>query len=62
MWLIPAKGAPVSEGLMDAAALSKEATIHGVNSAAVFAITVEPAGGSAQPTQAAIGAVTLHSA
>ena len=48
MWLIPKDGsAPVSQGLMDAQALSKPAVVKGIDSAAALGITVEPAGGSA---------------
>jgi anti-sigma-K factor RskA len=51
MWLIPKDGsAPVSQGLMDEAALSKPAVVKGIASAAALGITVEPVGGSAIPT------------
>ena len=51
MWLIPKDGsAPVSQGLMDAEALSKPAVVKGIGSAAALGITVEPEGGSASPT------------
>jgi anti-sigma-K factor RskA len=62
MWLIPKDGsAPVSQGLMDEAALSKPAVVKGIASAASLGITVEPVGGSAVPTlptvaNAALGA------
>ena len=62
MWLIPKDGsAPVSQGLMDEAALSKPAVVKGIASAASLGITVEPVGGSAVPTlptvaDAALGA------
>jgi hypothetical protein len=44
---------------MDAEALSKAATIRGVDAAAAFAITVEPAPGSAAPTTAPVATVSL---
>lgn len=51
MWLIPKDGsAPVSQGLMDEAALSKPAVVKGIASASSLGITVEPLGGSAVPT------------
>jgi anti-sigma-K factor RskA len=51
MWLIPKDGsAPVSQGLMDAEALSKPAVVKGIASAASLGITVEPVGGSKSPT------------
>ncbi|XAS66234.1 anti-sigma factor [Micrococcaceae bacterium Sec5.7] len=60
MWLIPRDGsAPVSQGLMDAAALSKPALVHGIASAAALGITVEPAGGSATPTLPTVAAAPL---
>jgi len=60
MWLIPSSGTtPVSQGLMDAQALSRSATIRGVDAAAAFAITVEPAGGSATPTTPTVASLPL---
>jgi hypothetical protein len=60
MWLLPKDGSsPVSQGTMDAEALSKAATIRGVDAAAAFAITVEPAPGSAAPTTAPVATVSL---
>lgn len=60
MWLIPKDGsAPVSQGLMDAAALSKTAVVHGIASAAALGITVEPVGGSATPTLPTVAAAPL---
>ena len=60
MWLIPKDGsAPVSQGLMDAEALSKPAVVKGISSAAALGITVEPAGGSASPTMPTVAAATL---
>ena len=60
MWLIPKDGsAPVSQGLMDAEALSKPAVVKGISSAASLGITVEPAGGSKSPTMPAVAAATL---
>lgn len=62
MWLIPKSGAaPVSQGTMDARALSRPAAIKGVDAAAAFAITVEPAGGSAAPTLPIVASVALAS-
>lgn len=60
MWLIPKDGsAPVSQGLMDAEALSKPAVVKGIASAAALGITVEPAGGSASPTLPTVAAAPL---
>ncbi|WP_445153871.1 anti-sigma factor [Arthrobacter sp. Hor0625] len=60
MWLIPKDGsAPVSKGLMDAAALSKPAMVTGIGSAAALGITVEPAGGSTTPTMPTVAAAPL---
>jgi anti-sigma-K factor RskA len=60
MWLIPKDGsAPLSQGLMDEAALSKPAVVKGISSAAALGITVEPAGGSASPTSPTVAAAAL---
>lgn len=60
MWLIPKDGsAPVSQGLMDEAALSKPAVVKGIASAAALGITVEPVGGSAVPTFPTVATATL---
>ena len=60
MWLIPKDGsAPVSQGLMDAEALSKPAVVKGIGSAAALGITVEPEGGSASPTLPTVAAAPL---
>jgi anti-sigma-K factor RskA len=60
MWLIPKDGsAPVSQGLMDEAALSKPAVVKGIAKAASLGITVEPAGGSAAPTTPTVAAAPL---
>lgn len=60
MWLIPKDGsAPVSQGLMDAEALSKPAVVKGIGSAAALGITVEPTGGSSSPTTPTVAAATL---
>ena len=60
MWLIPKDGsAPLSQGLMDEAALSKPAVVKGISSAASLGITVEPAGGSASPTSPTVAAAPL---
>jgi anti-sigma-K factor RskA len=60
MWLIPKDGsAPLSQGLMDEAALSKPAVVKGISSAAALGITVEPAGGSAYPTSPTVAAAAL---
>lgn len=60
MWLIPKDGsAPVSKGLMDAAALSKPAVVTGIGSAAALGITVEPVGGSTTPTMPTVAAAPL---
>jgi len=51
LWTLPKDGsAPVSQGTMDAQALSKPAVVKGLSSASSMAITVEPAGGSSAPT------------
>ncbi|GAB15474.1 anti-sigma K factor RskA [Arthrobacter globiformis NBRC 12137] len=61
MWLIPKDGStPVSQGLMDAEALSKPALVKGIGSAAALGITVEPAGGSATPTLPTVAAAPLN--
>ncbi|WP_091416010.1 anti-sigma factor [Arthrobacter sp. OV608] len=60
MWLIPKDGsAPVSQGLMDEAALSKPAVVEGIASAAALGITVEPVGGSKSPTLPTVAAAPL---
>jgi anti-sigma-K factor RskA len=60
MWLIPKDGsAPISQGLMDAEALSKPAVVKGIASAAALGITVEPLGGSASPTLPTVAAAPL---
>ena len=60
MWLIPRDGsAPVSQGLMDADALSKPAVVTGISSASALGITVEPAGGSTSPTLPTVAAAPL---
>ncbi|HSO91647.1 MAG TPA: anti-sigma factor [Arthrobacter sp.] len=60
MWLIPKDGsAPVSQGLMDAEALSKPAVVKGISTAASLGITVEPTGGSAVPTMPTVAAAPL---
>ena len=60
MWLIPKDGStPVSQGLMDAEALSKPALVKGIGSAAALGITVEPVGGSATPTLPTVAAAPL---
>lgn len=60
MWLIPKDGsAPVSQGLMDAEALSKPAVVKGIRAAASLGITVEPSGGSTAPTLPTVAAATL---
>ncbi|MCQ6271602.1 anti-sigma factor [Pseudarthrobacter sp. R1] len=60
MWLIPKDGsAPVSQGLMDAEALSKPAVVEGISSAAALGITVEPVGGSESPTLPTVAAAAL---
>ena len=60
MWLIPKDGsAPVSQGLMDAEALSKPAVVKGISTAAALGITVEPTGGSASPTLPTVAAAPL---
>ncbi|MDJ0356483.1 anti-sigma factor [Paenarthrobacter sp. PH39-S1] len=62
MWLIPKNGtAPVSQGTVDAEALSKATTIKGVDSSSAFAITVEPAGGSVGPTMPTVASLPLNS-
>ena len=62
MWLIPKDGsAPVSQGLMDAEALSKPAVVKGIHSAATLGITVEPVGGSKIPTTPPVAAAPLAS-
>ncbi|MCX2746463.1 anti-sigma factor [Arthrobacter sp. MI7-26] len=60
MWLIPKDGSdPVSQGLMDAEALSHPAVVSGISSAAAIGITVEPVGGSKKPTLPTVAAAPL---
>ncbi|WP_284983753.1 anti-sigma factor [Arthrobacter sp. efr-133-TYG-118] len=60
MWLIPKDGSdPVSQGLMDAQALSHPAVVSGITSAAAIGITVEPVGGSKKPTLPTVAAAPL---
>lgn len=60
MWLIPKDGsAPVSQGLMDAEALSKPAVVKGISTAAALGITVEPTGGSTSPTTPTVAEAPL---
>ncbi len=60
MWLIPKNGAaPISQGILDAAALARSATIKGIDDASAFAVTVEPAGGSKKPTLPPLAALPL---
>nr|WP_306861770.1 anti-sigma factor [Arthrobacter bambusae] len=60
MWLIPKDGSdPVSQGLMDAQALSRPAVVSGIASAASLGITVEPVGGSKKPTLPTVAAAPL---
>ncbi|MDQ6754869.1 MAG: anti-sigma factor [Actinomycetota bacterium] len=62
MWLVPKNGtAPVSQGIMDAQALTRSAAIRGVDTALLFAITVEPAGGSTAPTLPTVASLPLTS-
>lgn len=62
MWLIPKDGSdPVSQGLMDAEALSHPAVVSGISSAAAIGITVEPVGGSKRPTLPTVAAAPLSS-
>jgi len=62
MWLIPKNGsAPVSQGTMDAEALSKPAVVSGISAGPSLGITVEPAGGSASPTLPTVAAAKLDS-
>lgn len=62
MWLIPKDGSdPVSQGLMDAEALSHPAVVSGISSATAIGITVEPAGGSKKPTLPTVAAAPLTS-
>lgn len=60
MWLIPKDGsAAVSQGLMDAEALSKPAIVNGIATASAIGITVEPVGGSQSPTFPVVAAAPL---
>ncbi|MFJ4168411.1 anti-sigma factor domain-containing protein [Paenarthrobacter sp. NPDC089714] len=63
LWTLPKDGsAPVSQGTMDAESLSKPAVVKGLSSASSVAITVEPAGGSKEPTSAPVVVVPLGAA
>lgn len=61
LWLVPASGAPVSAGLVAADQEGATVVVHSQAGlkAKAFAITVEPAGGSPQPTgpKVLVGAV-----
>ncbi|MBB6403879.1 anti-sigma factor domain-containing protein [Arthrobacter sp. AZCC_0090] len=62
MWLIPKDGSdPVSQGLMDAEALSHPTVVSGISSATAIGITVEPEGGSKKPTLPTVAAAPLTS-
>lgn len=52
MWLIPSSGNPVSAGLIptDAVAPTTTAVVADVGDATAWALSIEPAGGSPQPT------------
>lgn len=52
LWVIPAKGNPVAAGLFQGQADDTAVYVHPgpVDNAAAIAVTVEPAGGSPQPT------------
>jgi anti-sigma-K factor RskA len=52
LWLVPASGAPVSAGLVDANQQSGAVVVHVAPGlvAKAFAVTVEPQGGMPQPT------------
>ncbi|WP_187776306.1 anti-sigma factor [Antrihabitans cavernicola] len=52
MWFITGNNAPVSAGILDAAQVSPASStvVKGLGNASKLALTVEPSGGSAQPT------------
>ena len=52
MWLIPSSGNPVSAGLIatDTVAATTTAVVSDVGDATAWALSIEPAGGSPQPT------------
>lgn len=52
LWAIPAGGKPVSLGLLGSGKVTRAVT--NVPGAPIFAVTIEPAGGSAQPTSSPI--------
>jgi anti-sigma-K factor RskA len=58
MWLVPANGAPISAGIFTPAGDGKprvfSAEVPGDTEPKAFAVTVEPAGGVAQPTGAKV--------
>jgi anti-sigma-K factor RskA len=63
LWLVPAAGAPVSAGVVAANQQSGPLVAHfqqGV-SAAAFAVTLEPLGGSSQPTGPKVLVGTVNS-
>ncbi|MFJ4026492.1 anti-sigma factor domain-containing protein [Paenarthrobacter sp. NPDC089989] len=63
LWTLPKDGsAPVPQGTMDAESLSKPAVVKGLSSASSVAITVEPTGGSKEPTSAPVLVVPLGAA
>jgi anti-sigma-K factor RskA len=56
LWLVPASGVPVSAGLVSSNQETKAAVVHLPEGlvAKAFAVTVEPKGGSPQPTGAKV--------
>jgi anti-sigma-K factor RskA len=52
LWVVPVKGNPIPEGLFQSQPDKTAVFVHSgtIENAAAIAVTVEPAGGSAQPT------------
>ncbi|TQF65917.1 anti-sigma factor [Rhodococcus spelaei] len=62
MWLVPGAGAPVSAGMMGPGQMSPSTmtVVDSLDDATLLAFTVEPAGGSPQPTAPAFASLALH--
>jgi anti-sigma-K factor RskA len=54
LWTIRGQGAPVSAGTLDSGQASGTKVVDGLPGTDVFAVSLEPAGGSAKPTEGAI--------
>ncbi|WP_306364926.1 anti-sigma factor [Nocardia sp. CC227C] len=59
LWLIPEGGQPLSAGVLDPLPAPDDPTVVPLDDAALLALSVEPAGGSPQPTTDPLVAVPL---